>query len=87
VNTLGKAFVTVTYHRHSDFSLLIARHNALDKEDVADVQFIECSLSIVTLGKEFDECFLRFTECIVCGTQQSSLFRWWMSSFKIENNS
>jgi hypothetical protein len=35
----------------------------LDKEVVADVQFVELSLPSVTLGKAFAECFSDFVEC------------------------
>jgi hypothetical protein len=44
----------------------------LDKE-AADVQFIESSLSRVTLGKVFAECFLGFTECLKHSTKQLCL--------------
>jgi hypothetical protein len=68
VNTLGKASVNITCRRHGDISftstrwpwaktLPSARHNALYKEDVADVQITESSLPRVTLGKEFAKCF------------------------------
>jgi hypothetical protein len=43
-------------------SLSSARQKVLHKEVLADVQFIETSLPKVTLGKEFVECFLGFTE-------------------------
>jgi hypothetical protein len=66
--TLGKVFVTVTWHRDSDFalprtrwhsakSLSSAQQKVLGKEVVVDVQFIETSLPSVTLGKEFVEYF------------------------------
>jgi hypothetical protein len=73
--TLGKGSVTVTWHRDDDFSLPStkwhsanslpsARQKVLGKEAVADVQFAERSLSSVTLGKVFAECFLGFVECL-----------------------
>ena len=37
---------------------------ALDKEAVADVQFVERSLPSVTLGKAFAECKIAFAECL-----------------------
>jgi hypothetical protein len=40
------------------------QHKALDKEIVADVQFIEYSLSSVTLVKTFVECYRGFPECL-----------------------
>jgi hypothetical protein len=66
--TLGKVFVTVTWHCDGDFSLprtrwhsakylSSARQKVLGKEVVDDVQFIETSLPSVTLGKEFVEYF------------------------------
>jgi hypothetical protein len=44
-------------------SLLSAREKALGKEGFADALFAKPSLSSVTLGKAFAECFLGFAEC------------------------
>jgi hypothetical protein len=73
--TLGKGSVTVTWRRDGDFSLPSvkwhssnslpsARQKVLGKEAVADVQFVERSLSSVTLGKAFAECKIAFAECL-----------------------
>jgi hypothetical protein len=62
--TLGKGFVTVTWRREGDFSLLNAQQKILGKEAVDDVQFSKTLLSRITLGKEFNECFLGFIECL-----------------------
>jgi hypothetical protein len=48
---LSKGSITITWHRHSDFSFPSARHKLLYREVVADKQFIESSLSSATLGK------------------------------------
>lgn len=45
----------------------------LDKEAVADVQFVDTSLSRVTLGKDFAECFLGSTECLKHSAKQLCL--------------
>lgn len=47
-----------------------ARQKVLDKKVIADVQFDETSLPKVTLGKEFVDCFLDFTECLNHSTKQ-----------------
>jgi hypothetical protein len=62
--TLGKGSVTVTRRRDGDFSLPSARQKVLGKEVVADVQFAERSLPIVTLGKAFAKCKIAFAECL-----------------------
>jgi hypothetical protein len=73
--TLGKGSVTVTWRRDGDFSLPSAkwhsanslpsaRQKVLGKEVIADVQFVERSLSSVTLGKAFAECNIAFAECL-----------------------
>jgi hypothetical protein len=56
--------------------VLSARQKVLDKKVVAvtDVQFIDTSLSSVTLGKPFAEYFPGFC------TRQNSFFRWCPSS-------
>jgi hypothetical protein len=53
----GKAAVSVTRRRNGHFSLPSARQKALGKEGFADALFAEPSLSSVTLGKAFAECF------------------------------
>jgi hypothetical protein len=49
--------------RDVDFSLTSARQKVLGKEAIVDVQFAETSLSNVTLGKAFANCFPGFAEC------------------------
>jgi hypothetical protein len=72
--TLGKSAVSVTRRCNDCFSLSSALwHSAnlfaecprknIGKEGFADVLFTEPSLSSVTLGKAFAECFLGFAEC------------------------
>jgi hypothetical protein len=72
---LDKGFVTITCHRHGDFSLPSAnwhstktlpsaRHKGLDKEVVADKLFSETSLSSATLSEVFAECDTGFAECL-----------------------
>jgi hypothetical protein len=72
---LGKGSVTVTWRCDGDFSLpsakwhsakflSSARQKVLGKEVVADVQFAECSLPSVTLGKAFAECRIAFAVCL-----------------------
>jgi hypothetical protein len=45
----------------------------LGKEAVADVLFVELSLSSVTLGKVFAECFSGFAECFMHSAKHSIL--------------
>jgi hypothetical protein len=70
-STLGQSSVTVIWHRPDDFSLPGARHKVLDKEVVADVQFIDSSLPSVTLGKAFVERYRGFAECLRHSTKNS----------------
>jgi hypothetical protein len=49
---------------HSTKTLPSARQKILDKEVVADVQFIETSLPKVTLDRDFVESVLGFAECL-----------------------
>jgi hypothetical protein len=67
--TLGKGAVSVTSRRDGGFSLLSARQKVLGKEVVADVLFIELSLSSFILGKHFAECFSGFAECFKHSTK------------------
>jgi hypothetical protein len=71
---LDKVSIAITWRHNGDFSFLStkrhsakslssARQKELGKEVIADVQFTETSLSSVTLGKYFTECFLGFAEC------------------------
>jgi hypothetical protein len=62
--TLGKDVVSVTRRRNDLFSLpsapwhsANAQEKVLGKEGFADALFAEPSLSSVTLGKAFAECF------------------------------
>jgi hypothetical protein len=79
----------VTCRRHGDFSLSSTRwhsvktlssaqHNALGKEIIVDVQFIESYLPRVTVDKEFAECFRG------CGTRRGSMFRYYDDASKTD---
>lgn len=53
---------------------------ALGKDVVADIQFTETSLSRVTLGKDFDESFLGFTEPMSCSVRSWRVLIIWRSN-------
>jgi hypothetical protein len=65
--TLDKGSVTVTWHSHCDFSLSSARYKLLDKEDIADKQFVKSSLLSATLGKASAE-YLRHGKEVCSGS-------------------
>jgi hypothetical protein len=61
--TVTTAFLCRVLSGTRQTSLLSAREKALGKEGFADALFAKPSLSSVTLGKAFAECFLGFAEC------------------------
>jgi hypothetical protein len=60
--TLDKVSDAVTWRRDCDFSLSSVRQKLLCKDVVADVQFSEIFLPIVTLSKDFIKYFPGFAE-------------------------